>query len=67
MVVTKTSDYSGETSTRELPISDDQILLYREGIKNISQVFPDLSASDREFIKSGMTDAEWEEMAGMED
>jgi hypothetical protein len=65
IVVVAKSDFSGRITHREIEI---QLEKFEKGMdawnngKLIQKAFPDLSASDREFIKSGITDEEWNEM-----
>lgn len=57
--VTRTSVYSGVSRTRELPITQEQMDMYRSGV-HAQYAFSDLSPADREFIISGMTQEEWD-------
>ena len=49
---------TGNISTREIPVTNWQIIQWRDGAL-IQDVMPDLSAEDREFIKTGITPEEW--------
>lgn len=61
MIIERKSIISGISHTRDLDISDAQIERYNSG--GLAQnVFPNLSANDREFIISGITDEEWKTM-----
>ena len=60
MKVTRVSDLSRKTNSRELDITEDQLRIYGEGKELIQNVFPNLSVDDREFIKSGITSEEWD-------
>jgi len=51
---------SGITQTRELPVTQKQLDIYEHTDEKIQDVFPELSAGDREFIMTGITDEEWE-------
>jgi len=66
MLVSRVSHYSGERTERELDITEAQIQLYDENKIPIQYVFPNLSPEDREFIKTGMTNSEWDELFGEE-
>ena len=59
MEVTRTSPFTGVTRTRTFPITETQLKLYEQGYLSLQQAFPHLSATDREFIKTGITDDEW--------
>ena len=65
MLVTKTSQMSGETHTIDIDVTEEQ--LYR--IENrrmtgelIQNIVPSLSKELREFLMSGITPEEWNEM-----
>ena len=61
MLVTKTSQYSGITREKELDITLEQMEAFTCGT-HIQRVFPNLSSSDREFILTGITQDEWDEL-----
>jgi hypothetical protein len=58
MKITRTSPFSGRTTTMDLDITKGQMDLYNSG-EMIQNAFPHLSADDREFIKTGITPDEW--------
>ena len=43
----------------DLDITEEQIQKWQQG-ELIQNAFPNLSASEREFIKTGITDEEWD-------
>ena len=61
MLITKTSMLSGNTSSMDIDVNQDQIDLWQGG-SLIQNVMPDLSADEREFIMTGVTPEEWETM-----
>ncbi len=61
MKVTRQSLISGETRTREIDITMEQYTRWLTGVL-IQDVVPHLSLSDREFLISGSTDEEWDEL-----
>jgi hypothetical protein len=63
MIVERKSPFTGITRKRDLPITEEQIKAWQDGAL-IQNVFPNLSAGDREFIKTGITDEEWDEAFG---
>lgn len=67
MKITRTSIISGKTSSMELDVTQEQLDLYATRTVFVQTAFPQLSVSEREFIKSGMTDAEWHEVFGKTD
>ena len=61
MIITKTSMLSGNTSSMDIDVNQDQIDLWQGG-SLIQNVMPDLSADEREFIMTGVTAEEWDGM-----
>ena len=64
MKVTRTSDISGVQNSMELDINDEQIKAYYTDGELIQYAFPNLNAGEREFIKTGITPKEWDELFG---
>jgi hypothetical protein len=58
MLVTKTSVLSGVTRTMDLPITYEQLCLWRDGML-IQRAMPNLSADECEFLMTGITPDEW--------
>ena len=63
MKITRTSMVSGETRTLDLPVTEEQLNKYASGAL-LQDAFPQLSPGDREFIKTGITNEEWESLFG---
>ena len=61
MLVGKKSQLSGKSHEMEIDVSEKQITLWMEG-GLIQEVMPNLSPDEREFIMTGITPAEWNEM-----
>jgi len=61
MKITRTNPLNGEVNTLNIEVTDEQIEYYAAG-GLIQDAFPNLSASDREFIKTGITAESWEAM-----
>lgn len=65
MLITRTSAHSGITHTVDMNITKDQLYAFenrkRLGLY-VQDIVPNLSADDREFLLSGITPDEWEEM-----
>ncbi len=59
MLVTMTSMLSGKTTTRDIDVEPEQIQAWQNGML-IQDAMPELSAPDREFIMSGITQEEWD-------
>ena len=66
MKITKTSMISGKTNSMEIDVSIDQYQSWIDG-ELIQVAMPHLSSDEREFIKTGMTPSEWEELFGEEE
>ena len=59
MKITRTSPFSGTINTREIAgVTIDKLQQWKMGAK-IQDVFPELSADDREFIITGITPEEF--------
>ena len=52
---------TGNITTREIPVTNWQIIRWSQGAL-IQDVMPEVSADDREFIKTGITPEEWGEL-----
>ena len=61
MEVTKTSVHSGITRTLDLDVTFEEIATWQAG-ELIQVAMPRLDADEREFIKTGITAEEWEEI-----
>jgi len=64
MKVTRQSMVSGKTRTKDLPITPVQYVKYIRGEGHVQDIMPDLPPEDREFLISGVTQEEWEELYG---
>jgi len=62
MEISRISNLSGIKRTKTMPVTQAQLDSYYIEGKFIQEAFPNLNASDREFILTGVTDEEWEEM-----
>jgi hypothetical protein len=62
MIIQRTSHVSGITREFDLPVTLEQMGRYESGTETIQDIFPHLSADDREFIKTGVTADEWDKM-----
>ena len=59
MLITRTSPFSNKTNIMEIGVTEEQIALWESGVL-IQNAMPNLSADEREFIKTGITPAEWD-------
>jgi hypothetical protein len=59
MIIARTSQVSGITRSMDLNITAQQWQDYLQGVGCIQDIFPNLTPSQREFIKTGITDEEW--------
>ena len=65
MNVTKRSILSGVETTLNIDITPEQLLRIENSMRTselIQNIVPNLSLSDREFLISGITDADWDKM-----
>ena len=59
MKVTRTSILTGKARTLEIAVTEDQLEQLRRG-KHVQWLLPHLSADEREFLISGITQDEWD-------
>ena len=67
VLVQKKSMISGRVNSMLLPTTQGKIEYWIESGKLIQDVMPDLSADHGEFLMSGITPREWNDMCGDED
>ena len=63
MTITRKSPITGITRTKEIDVTIDQILAWEMG-ELLQNAMPHLSADDREFVKTGITGEEWDQLFG---
>lgn len=63
MKITRKSPFTGKVHTREIPVTEEQLMRWSNGTL-IQNAMPNISPDDREFIKTGITPEEWEETFG---
>ena len=59
MLITRTSSLSGNTNSMEIEVTQEQLSSWESGVL-IQNAMPNLSADEREFIKTGITPEEWD-------
>lgn len=62
MYIKRKSVISGIERTRNIPVNPDEYMAWQSGLGSIQDLMPYLSDNDREFILSGITSEEWDEM-----
>ena len=63
MKITRASELTGVTRTRELPVTEAQLKVWQDGML-IQAAMPNLNDNQREFIKTGITEEEWADLFG---
>ena len=66
MQLTRKSPLTGITRTKEINVTEEQILAWQQGAL-IQNAMPHLCADDREFVKTGITGEEWDQLFGGEE
>lgn len=61
--IVRTSAFTGVTREKEIDITSEQYALWESGVV-IQNAAPHLSAEDREFIMTGVTQEEWVKVFG---
>lgn len=67
MLITKTSPLTKKENTLDIPITQEQYDSWVNSRILIQDAFPHLTASQREFIKTGFTEEDWNKIFGEED
>ena len=66
MIIERVSMLTGTTHQIDLPVTQAQLDAHRDGAM-AQDAFPNLSASQREFIMTGVTAVEWDNAFGDDD
>lgn len=61
MEIIRKSPISGKENNLEIPVTQAQLDLWQSGVP-IQKAMPNVSADDREYIKTGITAQEWEDI-----
>lgn len=64
IIVEKRSMLTGKLHTMELPITLEEYAMWKGGQQLIQQAFPHLTPEEREFLLTGSTTEEWDEVFG---
>lgn len=65
MLITRTSQLTGKSNTLEINISEEDLDRVNNRFHSgemIQNIVPHLSGAEREFLMTGATSAEWEEL-----
>lgn len=62
MYIKRKSVISGIERTRSIPVNPDDYMAWKAGLGSIQDLMPYLNDSDCDFILSGITAEEWEDM-----
>ena len=63
MIVNRVSSVSGKSNSMELNITEKQLKDWKSGVL-AQEAFPNLSDNEREFIMTGITPEEWDNVFG---
>lgn len=63
MKITRVSPFSNKKTTLEIDVTARQIASWEKG-ELIQDAMPNLTPAEREFIKTGVTPDEWDEIFG---
>jgi hypothetical protein len=67
MLFEKQSHMTGKFNTMEIPVTKEEVLAWMHSDRHIQDVFPTLSAEQREFLMTGSTPGEWNAIFGPEE
>jgi hypothetical protein len=62
MLIFRTSPFSGKENSMEIAVTQEQLDDWCDGTL-IQRAMPNLTPAEREFIKTGITDVEWDSLA----
>lgn len=62
MIIWRKSQISGKMNSMELDVCPDDLLRWYSGDGYLQDIFPHLSDDEREFLMTGATPEEWDEM-----
>jgi hypothetical protein len=65
MKITRVSPFSNKKSTLEIDVTARQIASWERG-ELIQDAMPNLTPDEREFIKTGVTPDEWDDIFGVD-
>ena len=65
MIITRKSPFSGKLHSAVINVTQKQLDLWESGML-IQDAMPNLTANEREFIKTGITPEEWDNAFGPE-
>ena len=66
-MIVRRSPFSGKTHEMEMMIDPADMNRYENGAGCIQDIFPYLSADEREFLLTGITPKEWSQTFGIEE
>jgi hypothetical protein len=61
MKITRKSPFTGKTNTLEINVTEEQLIDWQSGTL-IQHAMPHLTPDEREFIMTGITEEEWDEL-----
>ena len=69
MIVSRQSPFTGSINEMDLDVTPEQLAELRSPDRRLVQeIFPNLTSAEREFVKTGYTQEDWDQMfAGMEE
>lgn len=62
MLIKRRSEISGNWHEMELDVTQEQLNEYNNSNRCIQEIFPSLTPDEREFIMTGITKDEWDEL-----
>ena len=67
MKIIRIDPFTGQTNSLDINVSEEELNQWRFGGKLIQDAMPNITPSEREFIKTGITEESWNAMVGEED
>lgn len=63
MLITRKSPFTGKEATLDIPCTEEQLQRWKNG-EYIQNAMPNVSAEHREFLMTGTTPEEWNQIFG---
>jgi hypothetical protein len=67
MLIERKSHLSGKVNVMEIDVTNQELEAYYDSDRHIQDILGHLTADEREFIKTGVTVAEWVDAFGEEE
>lgn len=67
MTIFRKSEKSGTITTKDLDVTQEQMDQFTSGTGLMQNIFPNLTPYERDWLKYGFTEEEWNELYGQDE